>query len=336
MPTGTAPVEETPVPNDHSSTSAQGPKIHRLHPSRQRKLSDASIDKPLSGSLKRTYVPRYTREPGPPPSTRGFSSIPSTPPSVPPLPEHTSFSQSLQSYANLASSSSSIGSIDSTASSLRGPAYHGRKTTSSSVSSAGSSGPYKAYQHAQASSSAIRDFVFPFTNESTTTVATDPSSEKPAATPIHKAAPKAEAQRFVNPAEKTGQRAESSQQSVAPGTRPASLEARPLPYRTNNPPSPLEGSKPKNYYPPKVARFKENVTEIPPEPTSRPARPTNWLKRRFSGSSGISVDSVTEPPPAEPGSIAEAAERVAREKESKGKSKKLVRKRRHSVGTEMR
>ncbi|MBE3042807.1 hypothetical protein IMZ48_09590 [Candidatus Bathyarchaeota archaeon] len=94
--------------------------------------------------------------------------------------------------------------------------------------------------------------------------------------------------------------------------------------------------KPKNYYPPKVTRFTEAEVIPPPQlqpqsqpqPQPRPARPTNWLTRRFSGSSRVSVDEIPAPAPAEPGSIAEAAERASGKKEGKKKPAKLLKKNR--------
>lgn len=171
------------IPDDRRSYSSRTAGTHRLHPSRQRKLSDASIEKPLSG-LPKNPPPRPPRESGPPPSTRGFSAITSVP-SVPPLSQPADASHGLHNYSNMASSSSSLASNDSTASSPRTTSYHSRKTPNSSVSSTGSSNSYKTPQPTTVSPSAASDFVFPFSNESTSALEPD-WNPADAATPTQK------------------------------------------------------------------------------------------------------------------------------------------------------
>lgn len=313
----TAPsTERTSVPDPRHSFSSQATGTHRLHPSRQRRPSDASIEKPLSGSSRKP-PPKSPRESGPPPSTRGFSAVPPTA-SVPSLSRPSDASHGLQSYSSMASSSSSLASNDSTASSLRTTSYHSRKTPSSSVSSAGSSNSYKAPQPTGVSPAAASEFVFPFSNEST-------SAEERDSSPAG----------IVTPTPKT--EAKEPEQTTTPRSGSIDPQTRPFPYPTTNTHPLPTVPRPKSYYPPKVARFTENVTEIPPEPRPRPTRPINWLTRRFSQTSCLSVDEVPELQPAEPGSIAEAAERANAKKEhEKAKPAKLLKKNRWSIGPRVR
>lgn len=310
LPVTAVPTEAVAISDDRQSFSSRTTGTHRLHPSRQRRLSDASIEKPLSGTSRKPPL-RSPRESGPPPSTRGFSAIPPVP-SVPPLARSADASHGLHDYSNVASSSSSLASIDSTASSPRTASYHSRKTPNSSVSSTGSSSSYKTPQPTTISPSAASDFVFPFSNESTSAIESDPN-----------AAGATTSTQNVDPRD--------AEIPIIPKPLPVDPQVRPRPYHTPKSYPLPSTSKPKSYYPPKVARFAENVREVAPEPLPRPSRPTSWLTRRFSQSSRVSVDEVPGPQPAEPGSIAEAAERASEMK--KAKPGKLVKKSRWSAGS---
>lgn len=315
----TVPTERMPAPDSHQAPSSPATKTHRLHPGRQRRLSDASIEKPLSGSPRKKHPPRPAREPGPPPSMRGFSAIPPVP-TIPPLPRPADASHGVHNYSSMASSSSSLGSNESLASNPMTTSYHSRKTPNSSVSSTGSSASYETPQPQPTSipPSAAREFVFPFSNESTSTLQTNSAPAGARASSLTR--------------EPVPREPEQSAPSTAP---PPSRQPPVRIYHTTNPQLPAATTKPKNYYPPKVARFTESVTEVAPQPRSqsqpRPARPTNWLTRRFSSSSRVSVDEAPGPEPPEPGSIAEAAERASGKK-GKAKPTKLVKRSRWSSG----
>lgn len=247
----------------HSDSSAAG--AHRLHPRRQRRLSDASIDKPLSGSPKKKYS-STSRDSRPPPSTRGFSSIPPVP-SLPMLSRPTTSLQA-HSHSTSESSSSSVAGSESLGSGSKTRSYRSRSTPDSSVLSTGLSTLSKP-KPVSVTPCTASDFVFPFTDDS------KPSIPAKTVPPAHGALPK-----------------EATKQRTI--TKPAQPSAEPRAVQDPAPDAqPRETLKPKGYYPPKASRFTETVTEIDAEPQTRPARPTNWLMRRLSQSSRSSVDDVS-------------------------------------------
>lgn len=240
---------------------------HQLHPRRQRRLSDASIDKPLSGSPKKKY-PSTSRDSKPPPSTRGFSSIPPVP-SIPALPRPTNGPRT-HSHSASASSTSSVAGSETSGPESRARSYRSRVTPDSSALSTGSSTPSKLEP---ASAHTTNGFVFPFTDGTTSSSPADPASEE-TLRPAHKASPK----------EATKQRTTTKTAQPEPELRTTQSPALDAQLGA--------ASKPKGYYPPKAARFTETVTEVGAEPQPRPARPANWLMRRLSQSSRSSADEI--------------------------------------------
>lgn len=254
-PTDVAPALEDP----HSRSSAAG--AHRLHPRRQRRLSDASIDKPLSGLPKKKY-PSTSRDSKPPPSTRGFSSIPPVP-SIPALPRPASGPRT-HSHTASASSTSSVAGSETSGPELRARSYRSRTTPDSSALSTGLSTPSKLEP---APVHTMNGFVFPFTDDTTSSIPADPVSEE-TLRPAHKALRR----------EATRQRI-ATQTAQPKATQSPDLDAQPR-----------AASKPRGYYPPKASRFTETVTEVDAEPPARPPRPVNWLMRRLSQSSRSSAN----------------------------------------------
>lgn len=59
-----------------TSRTREGNATHRLHPSRARRTSDASVNQYTLSSTPRGNNSNYTRDSRPPPSMRGFASIP--------------------------------------------------------------------------------------------------------------------------------------------------------------------------------------------------------------------------------------------------------------------
>ncbi|KAK9435374.1 hypothetical protein VB005_10171 [Metarhizium brunneum] len=93
--------DPSPVESSSDSTSSQddlemkpsnaararagdGAKAHRLHPSRARRISDVSANQYTLSNIGRGNTSNYTRDSRPPPSMRGFGSIP-TVPVMPPM-----------------------------------------------------------------------------------------------------------------------------------------------------------------------------------------------------------------------------------------------------------
>lgn len=245
-----------------SPTDAAGD--YRLHPRRQRRLSDASIDKPLSGSPKKKY-PSTSRDSKPPLSTRGFNSIPPVP-SIPALPRPASGPRT-HSHSASASSTSSVAGSETSGPESRARSYRSRVTPDSSALSTGSSTPSKLEP---APAHTTNGFVFPFTDGTTSASPADPASEET----LHKASP-----REATKLRTTTKTAEPRSEPRA--TQSPALDA-----------EPRAAVKPRGYYPPKATRFTETVTEVDAEAQRRPARPANWLMRRLSQSSRSSVDEV--------------------------------------------
>ncbi|SPO05984.1 uncharacterized protein DNG_08673 [Cephalotrichum gorgonifer] len=315
----TTPAEAIQAQKDDHSRSRSLTGTHRLYPGRQRRLSDASVEKALSGTPKQKQPSNPPRDSRPPPSTRGFSSIPPVP-SLPALSSHISSSHAAQPHSNVASSNSSLASIESAASSPRAMSFNKRQTPNSSVSSTGSSDSYRAARPASIVPSAANEFVFPFGNDSTSDATVKRPSTATTVAPNPEARPRTETSPPV---------------TLKPVLRGPEDRGHPGPDAESRR---AVNSRPKNYYPPKVTRFAEPhepgvVKDVGPPPPPRFVRPAGWPMRRFSQSSGLSFDEMVGP---EPKPIItpemEALQANGKRKLTKPKPSDLSKKSRWSIG----